>query len=142
MAGTYRVGYEGVVLYGVAGSTAATSITESRDWSYNITTERGSTKTRGDGSVPPIETSRVTGRVASVTFQMLRKAADSTLASLMTAAAAGTPVALRTKDNTSGTGFDGDVVLEVNQGTPLNGEQTLEFTCYPNRDLREPLLWS
>lgn len=142
MAGTYRMGFEGPIYFGSAGSTASTAIEESADWSYNITHERGDTTTRGAGSTPPISTFRVTGRVASITFQMKRKASDSTLASLLSAVAAGTTVAIRTKDNSSGSGFDGDVTLEVNQGTPLRGEQTLEFTCYPNRDTREPLLWT
>lgn len=135
-----RMGFEGKLYYGVAGSTASTEVTNSRDITYNLTTDKGDTTGRDSGS-PPIETMRVTIRKISISFTMLNKASDATLASLLAAAYAGTAVALRTKDHSTGSGFDGDVILEVNQGKPLRGEQTYEFTAVPTEENRTPSLY-
>lgn len=122
------MGFEGKIYYGAAGSTAATEITNSRDITYTLDTEKGDTTERGSGASPPIETGRVTSRILGINFQMLNKASDTTLAALLTAAYAGTAVAIRTIDKTAGKGFDGDVYLKVEHGKPLKGEQTFDFS--------------
>lgn len=132
------MGFEGELFYGVAGSTAATRISNSRDITVDFTTEKGDTTVRGDGTAPPINTSRVTARGMTITFQMLVKSDDTTFAALMTAAAAGTPVAIRSKAYSTGLGYDGDMVLDWNHGKPLRGEQTIDFTGTPNDDNRAP----
>src|SRR5688572_7844028 len=110
-----RMGFEGKIYYGVAGAEATTEITNSRDITYTIDTEEGDTTVRGDGSGPPIETGRVTIRkVSALTWQMTNTTGDATLLALWAAAAAGTPVAIRTKDKAAGKGFDGDVYLSIN----------------------------
>lgn len=131
-----KMGFEGILLYGVAGTTAATAVTNSRDITESFGTETGETTVRGDGSAPPIVTARVTARTYSLGFQMLDKSDDTTLAALKAAAVAGTPVALRTKSYSSGTGIDGDVILTFENGKPLKGEATLDFTAVPNDDSR------
>lgn len=135
-----KQGFEGILLYGVAGSTAATQVTNSRDISETIDIEEGSTTIRGTGASPPINTSRVTGLTYSLDWQMIDKSDDTTLTALKAAAVAGTPVAIRTKSYASGTGFDGDMILKFKKGTPLKGEQTYDFTGMPNDDNRTPLL--
>lgn len=133
-----RMGYEFGIYYGAAGSTASTQITNSLDVTDDFTTQKGETTVRGDGSAPPIETFRVTARGSAVTFQMLMKTDDTTLLALLAAAAAGTPVALRTKSYSSGLGTDADFILEHSKGAPLKGQQTVDFTCSLNDDLRAP----
>jgi hypothetical protein len=56
------------------------------------------------------------------------------LEALRVAAAAGTPVALRGLDYTAGKGPDFDYNLEVSNGQPVNGEQTLQFTAEPTEE--------
>lgn len=141
MAATY-MGFEGLIYYGAEGSTAATLLENCVDISYEITTETGDTTVRGDSTTPPINTSEVTARVASITFSMRNVASDASLEALRTAAAAGTRVAIRTKDHAAGKGFDGDCHLSVTNGKPLRGEQTLEFTATPSRHNRVPSLYT
>lgn len=135
-----KMGFEGLLYYGVAGATGATLITNSRDITESFDTGEGSTTERGAGTDPPIECGRVTSRKYSIDWQMQYKSDDTTLLALMAAAAAGTPVALRSKSFATGKGYDGDVNVKWKHGKPLNGEQTLDFTATPNNDTRSPLL--
>jgi len=136
-----KMGFEGLIYYGAAGSTASTALTNTRDVSITLDSEDGDTTVRGDGSSPPIETTRVTKLKWSCEFTMLMKTADAELEALQVAAAAGNPVALRMKDHSSGKGFDGDVTLTCRDGKPLNGEQTKQFTAKPNGESRTPQLY-
>jgi hypothetical protein len=133
-----KAGYEFKIYYGVAGSTASTEITNSLDVTDDFTTQKGETTVRGDGSAPPIITQRVVAREKKITFQMLMKSDDTTLAALLAASYAGTPVAIRTKHYSSGVGTDADVVLEHSKGAPLKGMQTIDFSCDMNDDNRAP----
>lgn len=126
-----KMGFEGLLYYGVAGATGATQITNSRDITISNTLEKGSTTVRGDGSGPVLNAERVTAQTHQLTFQMVNKADDTTLTALLTAAAAGTPVALRGKDYAAGKGPDFDYILEFSNGQPYKGEQTYDFTCSP-----------
>jgi len=137
----HYMGFEGLIYFGSAGSTATTLLENCVDITYEITTETGDTTVRGDGTSPPINTSSVTARVASITFSMRNVAGDTSLEALRTAAAAGTLVAIRTKDHSAGKGFDGDCHLTFTNGKPLRGEQTQEFTATPSRDIRVPQLY-
>lgn len=133
-----KMGFQGKIFYGVAGATATNEITNSRDINYPYSTTKGNTTVRGDGSLPPPDTQSVTRRVATIDWTMINKTTDANLPALLAAAYAGTPVAIRTKDYAAGKGFDGDVVLDVTHGKPLDGEQTYQFTATPNGDLRAP----
>lgn len=137
-----KMGFEGVLYYGAAGSTASTQITNRRDVNINTETEKGDTTTAGAGSSVPIGTSRVSRVNISIEWTMLEDASDTTLEALKVAAAAGSPVALRTKDYAAGKGFDGDVVLDVRKGLPIAGEQTVQFTATPCDDNRAPIVYT
>lgn len=137
-----KMGFEGEIYYGVAGSTASTKITNCRDENYNLEKEDGDTTVRGDGSEVPVETMSPVLRRVSIEWTMLNKPADTTLAALLTAAYAATPVAIRTKDRASGSGFDGDCCLSVAHGKPFKGEQTYQFTATPTLESgRAPQLY-
>jgi hypothetical protein len=136
-----KMGFEGLLYYGVAGSTGATQITNARDITIAYTPEKGDTTVRGDGSGPVVNSSRVVAIAHTLSFQMVNKSDDTTLTALLTAAAAGTPVALRGKDYTAGKGPDMDYTLEVSKGQPYKGEQTIDFTCEPTDESgRDPAL--
>jgi hypothetical protein len=77
----------------------------------------------------------------ALTFVMLNRDSDTSLTTLLAAAYAGTPVALRTRDKAAGKGYDGDVILKVKHGKPLRGEQTFEFSAEANDDARTPQLY-
>ena len=128
------MGFEGKAYTGPAGAEGTELIENSRDITYGFDTENGETTVRGDGEEPPMKTERVAARVASVEFECTVVEGDTVVEGLLTAAYAGTAVAIRTKHKTSGKGFDGDCTLKVSHGKPLKGEQTLRFTATPPRE--------
>lgn len=134
------MGFEGQAYYGAAGATGSTLLEPSRDITISLGTTRGSTKSRGASGIPK-NTERVTSLDWSCTINMLNDPADSAVEAMKVAANAGTPIALRMKDNSSGKGYDGDVVLDMELGEPLDGEQTLDFTCTPTKVNRAPQLY-
>lgn len=137
---TKKMGFEGKIYYGPAGTQAPTEIGNSRDITESFDIGEGPTTVRGTSGNPPIETSRVVSRKYGIDWQMTYKSDDATLLALMAAAAAGNPVAIRTKSFATGKGYDGDMNVKWKHGKPLNGEQTLDFSGTPNDDARDPLL--
>ena len=135
----HKMGFEGMIYANAASGGAATvQVINSRDISITTDPEYGSTKTRGNGSAPPIKTQHVTGLTFSCDFTMIEKSDDTTLELLKAAAAAGTAVAFRMKDHSAGKGFDGDVLLSHKQSKPLAGEQTHDFTVVPSLNAATP----
>lgn len=135
-----KMGFEGEIFYGAAGSTATNRLENSRDITEEFKTTKSPTTGRGDGSAPPLKSVRVTEREYAFKFTMLVKDGDTYFAALMTASVAGTPVAIRTKSYSTGLGFNGDVVIDWSWGKPLNGEQTVDFSAEVNDDSRVALL--
>jgi len=127
------MGFEGLLYYGTAGSTAATLLENTRDITITYDVERGDTTVRGDSSAAPVKTADVTARMANIEFAMINDITDVSFAALKTAAAAGTGVALRGKDYASGKGPDADYTLSMSQPLPLQGEQVVTFTAEPSR---------
>ena len=137
-----KMGFEGMLYYGAAGSTGSTLVENVKDITLNLDVERGDTTVRGDSSAPPIKTEDVTSRMAGIEWGMINDATDTALTALMTAAAAGTGIALRLKDHSSGKGPDADFTLSVSHSKPLNGEQLITFTASPSRSYgRAPQRW-
>src|SRR4051812_19044130 len=121
---TKKMGFEGLMYQGTAGSTGANQINNCRDITETFDIGEGDTTVKGDSSAPPIETSRVVSRKYAIDFQMLYKSDDTVFLTLMANAVAGTPVAIRSKAYASGLGFDGDMNIKWKHGKPLKGEQT------------------
>lgn len=134
-----RMGFEGRIYRGAAGSTAGTEMLTATDISTTITPKKASTTTRGAGTAPPVDTERVCSIGLSIEFTLLNKSGEGHVDALRAAAATGNPVAIRMKDTAAGKGFDGDVTLECKEGAPLSGQQTFQFTATPtNEKGREP----
>lgn len=135
-----KMGYEALLYYGAAGSTAATAVTNSRDIKYDNTPVVGDTTVRGDGSAPPKKTGRTVALEASLTWTMVNKSDDTTLTALLAAARTGATVALRCIPHSGSTGLDADAVISVSNGLPLAGESTFDFSVVAfNDDTRAPL---
>lgn len=141
MANIIAMGYEGMIYYGGAGSTAATQILNSRDVKITSDSQMGDTTVRGDASKPPVETEGVSSIKWSMTMNMTNGSTDTVLSALLAAAVVGGAVAIRMKDRAAGKGYDGDCNVKFDHGVPLKGEQTVDFTFTPNRDLRNPQLY-
>lgn len=129
-----KMGFEGLLYYGTAGSTAATLLTNCQDIKFDLDVERGNTTVRGTSTSPPVKTSSVTALVVGIEWTMINDITDTALAALKTAVGAGAGVALRGKDYTSGKGPDADFTLKMSNPWPLEGEQAITFTAEPCRD--------
>lgn len=128
-----KMGFEGILYYGTAGSTASTQLTNVRDITITRDVERGDTTVRGTSAGPPIKTSHVSTRAVNIEVTMLNDSTDASLEAMRVAAAEGYAVALRGKDYASGKGPDGDYTMSESEPWPLNGEQVVTFTCEPTR---------
>lgn len=131
--GDNPMGFEGMLYYGVAGSTATTLLTNCRDITLSTDKEKGNTTVRGDSTGPPVETEDVTILKVQIEFVMLNSKTDTALAALKVAENSGNAVALRAKDHASGAGPDADFTLSASKPWPLNGEQVITFTATPTR---------
>ena len=140
--GNQKMGFEGRIYYGTAGSQASTLIENATDISEDFDFDEGSTTVRGDSTVAPVETGDVTVRKYSLEWTMVNDSTDTVLEALRVAAVAGTVVAIRGKDYAAGKGFDGDCKIKFKHGKPLKGEQTIQFTATPSRSAgRAPQLY-
>lgn len=141
MPNVITFGYEGLIYYGVKGSTAASQILNSRDVKISVDPQMGDTTVRGSATAPPVETEGVSSLKWQMTLNMVNATTDTVVSALKTAANNGGAVAIRMKDFSAGKGYDGDCNVKCEQGVPLKGEQTLDFTFTPNRDSRAPQLY-
>lgn len=141
MAKETKMGFEGLLYHGTAGSSAGTVITNCRDVTIGYTAEKGDTSVRGDGSGPIVNSSRVVAIDHTLNFNMVNKSDDTDLDALLTAFAAGTPIAIKGKAFSGDKGPDFDYILEVSNGQPYKGEQTFDFVCTPTDESgRDPVL--
>lgn len=137
-----KMGYEGILYYGTAGSTAATQLTNAVDIKFDLDHEEGDTTVRGLGTTPPVKTSSATLIVVGLEVTMLNDTSDASLTAMKNAAGAKTPIALRGKDSAAGKGPDADFILKMSAPWNLKGEQVITFTATPNRDNRAPVAYT
>ena len=126
-----KSGYQGIIYYGAAGSTAATQLTNVEDLNYNVEPEKVETTVRGDGSAVPVKIEDVVALGATITWAMFHKASDTALTALIAASRTGAAVAIRTKAYSSGLGFDGDCTLSISHEMTLKGQSKFNFTATP-----------
>ena len=126
-----KSGYQGLLYYGTAGTTASTLLTNVEDLNYDTEQERVETTTRGDGTAIPKKVEDVVALGCTITWSMFNKTTDNELIALIAAARTGTAVALRTKSWASGLGFDGDCHVSVTHEMTLKGASKFNFTASP-----------
>ena len=127
-----RMGIEGQLFYGVAGSTASTLVSNCRSPSYKINPKKADTTSRTNlvtGTAVAITTERVVAIGYSIKWTMLEDETDAILTALKNATLTGAAVALRTKSYASGTGLDGDFNVNFEKDESDEKEQTLKFTA-------------
>lgn len=129
-----RVGHEAELYMGTAGSTAATELTIARDVNYSIETTTADVSSRAS----IIDSNAAVGVVLAMDFEILNDNSVAGIATLRAAAFAGTAIAFRSKDYSSGVGIDGDFHIAISEGQPLRDKQTLKITCKPTSATRVP----
>ena len=139
-AATVKRGFEGKVYMGTAGSTAATQLVERTDITYNLASETADSTAAGDGESVPLKTEEVVAVSADISWSMLYKTEDTNIATMINAAAAGTPIAVKIIRHASDSdAFDGDCFLDFGSSMPLSDNQKFEVKAKPTRRLRAPV---
>ena len=129
MAAPYEeMGYQLKLYVGAAGAPAGTQIEGATDVDYNLAPSKSSTADRGTGGNPPIGYENVVLRSPTVTWKQHNNQNDTTLATLIAAAIAGLPVAVKIVTAAGATLIDGDFTLQKDLTGPLGGTQEYTFT--------------
>ena len=126
--GVTKLGPDGLLYYGAAGGSPATEIEYVRD----VTVKTDPTKADTSSRKSKIDTEETVGIKVTIDFEMLNRSDDAVLSALQSAAAAGTAVALKTRDYSGGKGWTGDFEISMENGQPYRGEQTYKFTATPS----------
>jgi len=129
---TRRIGFEGKLYWGTAGSTASTELTIARDVSYSIQPTTADVSDRSS----IIDHSRVAGVTVGLEFEVNNDNDNAFIAAVRAAAIAGTTIAFRTRDRTNGVGLDGDFNVGLDESQALRDAQRIGVTCTPNNDIR------
>ncbi|HJS06194.1 MAG TPA: hypothetical protein VJ809_00995 [Pirellulales bacterium] len=122
-----RMGFEGILLWGAAGATAATPLSIARDMGYRFEPTEADVSDRGS----KIELTDVAMVKFAMDFEINNQDTDPFIAALRIAAATGGAIALRTRDKTAGWGVDGDFIVGDDESQPLKDAQRLRVVCKP-----------
>lgn len=126
------LGIQGQVLVGSVGSTPSVALGDDIEANLNVANAMAKYATRGQKRM----NSRCTTQELSADFTCIKDAADASFILLRTAAMAGTPVAIKFLDKTSGYGWDGDWNVSMKESQPLEGWTSVQFECAFTSDHR------
>ena len=127
-----RMGFEGKLYWGAANATATTELVIARDVSYKFEPTRGEVSDRES----IIEYSRVAMVKFTLEVEVNNNDSNAFIAAVRAAAQAGTLLAFRTRDKTSGWGVDGDFSVAIDESQPLKDRQAIKVSCEPCNDNR------
>lgn len=130
--GVRRIGFEGKLYWGTAGSTASTELTIARDVSYKAEQVKGDVSDRASLH----EYERACMLKTSIEFEVNNDTSNAFIAALRAAVVACTPIALRTRDYSSGWGADGDFNVSIDESQPLKDAQRIKVSATPNNETR------
>ncbi len=133
-----RMGHEGELYYGTAGSTAGTELTIARDVTYSWESTEADISDRSS----IIDLVAVAGIKFSLEFEVLNQDSNAFISTLRTAASGGTALAFATKDKASGYGVDADFVVSVEESQTLRDAQRIKVTCMPTDTSGRTPSWS
>lgn len=123
MAGK-KMGFQGLLYYGVAGTSATTLVKTRVDATVERTLETGSTTSAGEGTNVPINTGEPTAVTEKVTFNVIVDEDDAVTAFLSNNIRA----AFKFVAASGAWTFDRDCVYSIKKGHPLKGEATWDIT--------------
>lgn len=133
-----RMGFEGELYWGTAGSTAATELTIARDVSYKFENTEADISDRAS----LVDVFDVAGVKFSLEFEVNNQNTNAFIAAARAATIAGTAVAFRTKDRDSGWGVDADFIIGVDESQPLRDAQRIKITATPTDKSGRSPSWS
>jgi hypothetical protein len=123
-----RMGIEGQLFYGAAGSTATTLANNVKDLTEAIDPQEADLSARGS----VIEQAGPGTIKLTISWNSNWDPADAFILACIAAATTRTPMALRTKDYSAGKGVDGDFILtKLDHKEPLKEGQAVDFEARP-----------
>lgn len=133
MADTHKLGIDGLLLVGAAGSTPTVALGDETEVTLTVTNNFAKYATRGQ----PRMNARPTTQELSMNFTVIKDFDDASFKLLHAAAVAQTAIAIKALDTAStGYGWDADWYVSVKEGQPLDGFNTCEFECAFTSDNR------
>lgn len=133
-----RMGFEGLLLWGAAGSAGTTELKIARDVSYKFENAEADISDRSS----IINLYEVGGVDFSLEFEINNQDTNAFIAAVRAAAVAGTAIAFRTRDKTAGWGVDGDFIVSVDESQALRDAQRIKISAKPtDKNGRNPT-WS
>lgn len=132
------MGFEGKILWGAAGSTGSTELTIVRDASYKFESTEADISDRAS----IYDLVDVAGIKFSLEFEINNKQGHAFIAALRAAQTAGTAIAIRTRDYSSGYGVDADFILSHDGNEPLRDAQRLKISMKPTDKNGRTPTWS
>jgi len=135
-AGDYRIGLNGVFLYGTAGSTAATTALNITDVTLETSAIEADAKSRASTTWVP---TKVAMLQATLTFTMLDEEGDAAIAAVKAAYFAKGKIAFYPTDVAGGDGLDADYnITGLSRNESLTEIISYSVTAKPNNEQREP----
>ncbi len=139
-AATIVRGFQGGVFIGTKGSTATSQLVERTDITYNISNERAESTAAGDGSSVPLKTEEVVCASVEISWSMIYKTEDTSIATMIAAAISGDLIAVKIRRHASDADvFDGDCSIDIGSSMPLKENAKIEIKASPSRLLRAPV---
>lgn len=133
-----RMGFEGRLYWGAAGSTGSTELTIARDVSYKFENTEADVSDRSS----IIDLMDVAGVKFSLEFEVNNQDTNAFISAARAAAIAGTAIAFRTRDKTAGWGVDGDFIVGVDESQALRDAQRIKITASPTDKNGRVPTWS
>ena len=140
-----RMGWEKLLYYGAAGSTAATHVDANvTDIEVKVDWDYAETPDRGDGTKVPEMTKEPVGVATEVSFKMIYKDGDANVAAFLAASRNNpkTAKAIKVVRYTGGdTEVNGDYYIDDEAAGALKDGQEITFTCHPTDSAgRKPII--
>lgn len=121
-----RMGIEGQLLYGAAGSTAATPLA-CRDLSLTITPTEADVSDRST----PVELTDVALYGVELSFEVNNNDQNPFIGAVRTAAVTRGAIAFRTRDRAAGWGIDADFIVRLEESQALKDAQRIRIVAKP-----------
>ncbi len=131
-----KLGMEAKLLYGAAGATATTELTNVKDVTLNLETGEADVTTRGNQGW---RATVATLKNGSVEFEMIWDTSDAGFTAIREAYFNNTAIALAILDGANGEGLDADFsITNFTRNEPLEEAMTVSVTAKPTYSTRAP----
>ena len=132
----YKLGLEGKLYHGAAGSTANTELANVKDLTLNLESSEADVTTRANNGWRATVAAL---KDASIEWDMVWDADDAGFTAIKNAYFNGTPIALAILDGANGEGLDADFAITgFSRSEPLEEAMSVSVTAKPTYSTRAP----